>query len=57
MTAQQFWMMKADQISDSWKTIEEKSEALAVLLKTAYKPKKTEQRSTRKESPAQIFLG
>ena len=36
MTDQQFWM-KADQISDSRKTIEEKSEALAVLLQTASK--------------------
>ncbi len=35
MTDKQFWM-KADQISDSGKTAEEKAEAMAALLKTAY---------------------
>ena len=35
MTDKQFWM-KADQIADCKKTIEEKAELLAQLLKTAY---------------------
>ena|GEM_PF-1138815 len=35
MTDKQFWM-KADQISDSGKTIEEKGKAMAALLKIAY---------------------
>ena len=35
MTDKQFWM-KADQISDSRKTIEEKADLLAQLLKNAY---------------------
>lgn len=35
MTDKQFWM-KADQISDSHKPIEEKAELMAALLKTAY---------------------
>ena len=35
MTDKQFWM-KSDQIADSKKTIEEKAEAMAALLKTAY---------------------
>ena len=35
MTDKQFWM-KSDQIADSKKTIEEKAEAMAGLLKTAY---------------------
>lgn len=35
MTDKQFWM-KADQISDSKKTFDEKAEAIASLLKTAY---------------------
>ena len=35
MTDKQFWM-KADQIADSGKTIEEKGKAMAALLKIAY---------------------
>ncbi len=35
MTNKQFWM-KADQISESHKPIEDKEEAMAALLKTAY---------------------
>lgn len=38
MTEKQFWM-KADQISDSHKTVDEKGEAMALLLKTAYDEK------------------